>query len=444
MRAVSRTVWSAVRSTVRNPVTLFLLTGLLALSAIVLVTLRVGSDAAAHQAVYSAQDKTELLALTVAEPAFTRGVVEGDIGALDRFDRVATRHLLVDDVERVKVWSSDGTIVYSDLTELIGERHALDADELEILENGGTAAEVSDLSAPENRLEKDKRRLVEVYTRIDGPTGEAFLFEAYFNQAIVDRRRDELLAAFWPITFAATGLVVLVATWLLYALTRRLRRSAEERERLLEAAVEASEAERVRIARDLHDGVVQDLVGASFAMSALARTDDLPPAARRTADEAGSTVRSSLKSLRSLMVEIYPPDLRAEDLTAALQDLLAPAAAQGVAATASVRTAEPASDAAVRLVWRVAQEAVRNALRHSGASTLGVAVSGEQKPSGRRLVLTVTDDGAGFDPLAPRSAGHFGLRGLAGLVRDAGGRLDVRSAVGEGTTVHLEVPAGVS
>jgi signal transduction histidine kinase len=70
-------------------------------------------------------------------------------------------------------------------------------------------------------------------------------------------------------------------------------------------------------------------------------------------------------------------------------------------------------------------------------------VSGEQQPAGRRLVLTVSDDGAGFDPNAPRSAGHFGLRGLSGLVRDAGGRLDVRSTMGEGTTVHLEVPAGV-
>jgi signal transduction histidine kinase len=255
--------------------------------------------------------------------------------------------------------------------------------------------------------------------------------------------RADILSSFRPITLAAMGLVLLVATALLYALTRRLRRSAEERERLLMAAVEASEAERVRIARDLHDGVVQDLVGASFAMSALARTDGLSDPARRTANEAGSTVRSSLKALRSLMVEIYPPDLRAEGLGAALQDLLAPAAAQGVAASATVRGAEPASDAAVGLVWRVAQEAVRNSLRHSGARTLGVAVSGEHVGKDKQLVLTVTDDGNGFDPAAPPSTGHFGLRGLAGLVRDAGGRLDVRSAAGEGTTVHLEVPAGV-
>ena len=435
----------AVSRTLRNPVTLILLTGVVALVAIAWGTARVGNQAAAHQAVYSAQDKTELLALTVAEPAMPRRLVDGDIGALDRYDRDVRRHLLVENVERVKIWRENGDIIYSDQGKLVGRNYALQDEELEVLRRGGTAAEVSDLGAPENFLEQDdRRRLVEVYTRIHSPEGEPLLFEAYHSSAIVDRRRTELLAAFWPITFAALALVVLVATGLLYALTRRLRRSAEERARLLEAAVEAAEAERERIARDLHDGVVQDLVGASFAMSALARTDDLPEAARRTADEAGSTVRTSLKSLRSLMVEIYPPDLRAETLGAALQDLLAPAAAQGVAASAEVTEAEPASDAAVGLVWRVAQEAVRNAVRHSGARTLGVEVSGRQQAGGRRLVLTVSDDGGGFDPAAPRSAGHFGLRGLAGLVRDAGGRLDVRSTVGEGTTVHLEVPAGAT
>lgn len=428
----------------RSPVTLLLVTGVLALLLIALGTLRVGNRAAADQAVWSAQDKTELLGLTVAEPAVSQALLDGDPGAVDRFDALARRHLLVDDVARVKVWRADGRILYSDLTPLIGTAFPLGPEEQQILADGGTEAEVSDLSAPENALEAGERQLVEVYTRIHGPGGQPLLFETYYNKAIIDRRRNELLGAFWPITFAGMALVLLVATGLLFLLTRRLRRSADERERLLEAAADASAAERVRIARDLHDGVVQDLVGASFAMSALARTDELPSAARRTAEEAGATVRTSLKSLRSLMVEIYPPDLRVEALGAALQDLLAPAAAQGVAASASVVEAEPASDAAVRLVWRVAQEAVRNALRHSGARTLGVTVTGEEQPVGRRLVLTVSDDGTGFDPQEPRSAGHFGLRGLAGLVRDAGGRLDVRSAAGEGTTVHLEVPAGAA
>jgi signal transduction histidine kinase len=88
----------------------------------------------------------------------------------------------------------------------------------------------------------------------------------------------------------------------------------------------------------------------------------------------------------------------------------------------------------VRLVWRVAQEAVRNAVRHSGARHLRVAVA--QDGAGR-LRLEVTDDGAGFDPGTGLPSSGFGLRGLASLVADAGGRLDVTSAPGQGTTVLL-------
>jgi signal transduction histidine kinase len=92
-------------------------------------------------------------------------------------------------------------------------------------------------------------------------------------------------------------------------------------------------------------------------------------------------------------------------------------------------------DETVALVWRVAQEAVRNAIRHGQASTLGVDV---HRMDGQ-LVLEVRDDGQGFDPDADRGPASFGLRGLASLVADAGGRLDVRSSPGAGTTVRMEV-----
>jgi two-component system NarL family sensor kinase len=229
--------------------------------------------------------------------------------------------------------------------------------------------------------------------------------------------------------------VILVATGLLWALTRRLRRSADERERLLRTAVEASDAERVRIARDLHDGVVQDLAGATFAVSALARSPQLPAEAREGMADAGESLRKGLRALRSLLVEIYPPDLDADGLAAALDDLLAPAAAQGVAASARVEDVNGVADNSVALVWRVAQEAVRNALRHSGAQTLDVDVARDDG----RLVLTVSDDGRGFDVEQRRASGHFGLRGMDSLIAEVGGRLDVRSAPGEGTTIRLEV-----
>ena len=111
-----------------------------------------------------------------------------------------------------------------------------------------------------------------------------------------------------------------------------MRRAREERERLLRRAVEASDAERRRIAADLHDGVVQELAGASFALAAAAkRMTGSPRAVAASLDRVAAGVRQSMRSLRSLLVEIYPPNLHTEGLAAALGDLLAPLPGSGCA-----------------------------------------------------------------------------------------------------------------
>jgi two-component system NarL family sensor kinase len=427
-----------VKAALRNPVVLFLTTGVLALVVIVVGTAELSSRAAAAEAIWDARETTELLAHSVAEPGMPRGLVDGEAGAIDRMDRLVLDRLLVTDVDRVKIWDADGRIVYSDEVALIGQVYPLGSEEEAVLRAGHTEAEVSDLGRPENRYERTSGGLLEVYTRIDSPEGEPLLFEVYYASQKIGQREEYIFAQFGKITLGALGLVVLVATGLLYALTRRLRRSAEERVRLLHAAAEASDAERVRIARDLHDGVVQDLAGASFAVSALARSDELPPGVREGLDSSAGSLRTSLRALRSLMVEIYPPDLDAAGLDAALEDLLAPAAAQGVQATASVHGIDDVPDDTVALLWRVAQEAVRNALRHSGAQHLQVVVDGY----GDGVVLEVTDDGRGFDPKR-RPHGHsFGLRGLSSLIAEAGADLVVRSSPGAGTTIRLQVAEG--
>jgi signal transduction histidine kinase len=232
--------------------------------------------------------------------------------------------------------------------------------------------------------------------------------------------------------------LVALTTPLLWGLTRRLDRTARDRERLLLAAVDASESERRRIARDLHDGVVQDLAGTSFALSATARDPETDVRTAERLAPMSRSLRSSLRALRSLLVEIYPPDLGVDGLAAALEDLVAPASSAGVGATVEVTGVDEASQDSVRLVWRVAQEAVRNSLRHADAGRLTVRVA----TAGDRLTLDVTDDGHGFpaQPDGPSDTGGIGLRALRDLVREAGGRLQVRSEPGAGTTVHLEVP----
>jgi two-component system NarL family sensor kinase len=425
----------ALMSALRNPVVLFLATGALALGIIVLGTSELADRAAANESIAFARSTTDVLAHSVVEPGMPRGLVSGDAAAIDKFDRQVLDRLLVGDVKRVKILAADGRIVYSDETRLIEENYPLDAQESAVLEDGSTEAQVADLSRPEHVNERDLGELLQVYTGIRSPEGESLLFEVYYSRAAIEERQEQIFGQFRPITLIALGTVVLGATGLLWALTRQLRHSAQDRERLLRAAVDASDAERLRIARDLHDGVVQDLAGASFAVSALARAPELPEATQSALDAAGESLRTSLRGLRSLMVEIYPPDLHANGLAAALDDLLAPAAAVGITASAWVTNAENAPEDAVALVWRVAQEAVRNAMRHSGARTLTVTVDG----AGDSLVLVVTDDGQGFDPDQSPGGDHFGLRGLSSLIAEAGGGLDVISAPGAGTTIRLEV-----
>ncbi|WP_370246674.1 sensor histidine kinase [Nocardioides sp.] len=432
-RGTGRSAWW------RSPVTVYLVLAVLAVGATLLISQSFAARAAREEALSDARATTQVLALSVAEPAVPRGLQDGAISAVDRFDRVALERLRVDGVRRIKLWREDGTIVYSDDPRQIGERYDLGAEEREILREGGSEAEVSDLTRPENRYEPRGEGLVEVYTRIRSPEGEPLLFETYFAADGIDARQAEVLAPFRQITLVSLGLVVAVATVMLAAMRRREARAAAERERLLRNAVTASEAERRRIARDLHDGVVQDLAASAFATSTLAR--DEPPERREALLGIAGSLRTSMRSLRSLLVEIHPPDLTAGTLAARLQDLLAPAEAAGVVARASVDDVAGVPEASLALVWRVAQEAVRNALRHAGATGIAVTVRREDGV----LRLDVTDDGVGFDPAATApdagSGDRLGLRGLRSLATDGGGRRRVRSTPGAGTTVTLEVPA---
>ena len=426
----------------RNPVAQFVGVGFLTIVAVLMLTSRLAASAAEEEALAEAQRLNAVLARSVAGPGIGRGLVEGNAGAIDRFDRRIKARLLVGDVERVTIWDADGRILYSNAFRLIGVTFALDDAHEQVLAEGGTGHELSDPDAAENRAARaatgtgEPVQQVRIFTRITGATGgERLLFEGYYTFSDIETRREHIYQSFRWITVGGPLLLLLLVTPMLWGLTRRLTVSAHDRARLLRSALDASDAERRRIARDLHDGVVQDLAGTAYSVSALARESQLTHRQRSRLTAMAASLRSTLTSLRSLQAEIYPPDLHVSGLRAALEDLIAPAGSAGVQASVSVIGVDEASDERVALVWRVAREAVRNALRHAEASTIAVTVRGDP----RRLLLEVVDDGVGFDPEAPRDTESFGLRGLESLVHDAGGTLAVRSAEGEGTTVTMEV-----
>jgi signal transduction histidine kinase len=351
---------------------------------------------------------------------------------------VVRDEVLSDSLVRVKVWSADGTIIYSDEPRLIGSSYDLDEEELANIEAGLVDAEVSDLTKPENRFEREEGKLLEVYLPLELPSGEKVLFEAYFRYDAVVDNGARIWRSFAPITIGALIVLELVQIPLAWSLAHRLRQRQIEREVLLERAIAASEHERRRIAQDLHDGVVQDLAGVSYTLAAMGRAErDPAPAAL---DGAAETVRAAIESLRTLLVELYPPNLADEGLGPAVSDLLARTRAAGIETTADTARVAPDLPLVVaQLIYRTIQEALRNVVTHADATSVQVVAATERDVTWAEVV----DDGRGFD-VAQRKAehgeGHVGLLGLGDLTADAGGRLEITSTPGAGTTVRIEVP----
>ena len=229
----------------------------------------------------------------------------------------------------------------------------------------------------------------------------------------------------------------LVQIPLAWSMARRLQTSQMAHERLLRHALEASDAERRRIAGDLHDGVVQELTGVSLTLAAQGRGETVAP---QQALDASAAIRSSIKSLRSLLVEIYPPNLQEEGLPSAIGDLLSGLTVRGIETRLVDELGATRIDhEAAALIYRAAQEALRNVVSHSAATEVRVVLDVHDG----WIRVVVDDNGRGFstDRLDERAAdGHVGLRSLAGLVADLGGSLEVRSAVGAGTRVQVSVP----
>ena len=348
--------------------------------------------------------------------------------------------VLAKPVVSVTVWTPSGVVVYSSEPRLIGARYALGGALRSALESGGVEATEADLSRPEKRFQPQGRRLYEISLPLRMLDGRRLLYEQDVLYSAVAADRRELFRDLSVPFFAALLVLWVVQLPLAASLARRLQRAQEDREALLVRAAEASQEERRRIAADLHDRVVQDLAGIAFGLEGAARR--VPPAMDGLADairESAAGVRASMRRLRSLLVEIYPPRLREAGLEAALADTLAPAAARSVETTLDVETDLDLDADVEALVFRTAQEAVRNALAHADARHIGVSVG---RPNGN-VRLVVSDDGRGFDALEAerrRSDGHIGLALLGDLAETAGGTLAVDSLPGSGTRVTLEVP----
>ncbi|MFD3930739.1 GAF domain-containing sensor histidine kinase [Streptomyces sp. NPDC058614] len=212
--------------------------------------------------------------------------------------------------------------------------------------------------------------------------------------------------------------------------------------RLYERSRELTIAEeRSRLAHELHDAVSQKLFSLRLTAQAAAALVDRDPArAKGELQQVAALAAEAADELRAAVVELRPTALDEDGLVATLRthiQVLDRAHSARVTFSSCGVRALPASQEEAML--RVAQEALHNALRHSGAIQVDVTL----ERYGQGAVLRVTDNGSGFEPTVIRSAGrHLGLVSMRDRSSGVGGTLTVKSAPGKGTTIEMEVPGG--
>ncbi|MFJ9727512.1 GAF domain-containing sensor histidine kinase [Streptomyces sp. NPDC101209] len=212
--------------------------------------------------------------------------------------------------------------------------------------------------------------------------------------------------------------------------------------RLYERSRELTIAEeRSRLAHELHDAVSQKLFSLRLtAQAAAALVDRDPSRAKGELQQVAALAAEATDELRAAVVELRPAALDEDGLVATLRTHIQVLdRAHGARVSFDSKGVRALPSAQEEAVLRVAQEALHNALRHSGADHVDVTLTRR----GTAAVLRVTDDGAGFDPHGIRRAGrHLGLVSMRDRTSGVGGRLTVESAPGKGTVIEMEVPGG--
>jgi two-component system, NarL family, sensor kinase len=208
-------------------------------------------------------------------------------------------------------------------------------------------------------------------------------------------------------------------------------------------AIEQIELERQRLGRDLHTGVGQMLAATRLQLEIIDSQMPTPPAAVRQAlDRVSALASQALDQVRSVSRRLHPPEWQRLSLAEAVRQLwdlsgLPQRTQASIAIGPGLR--EPDLEAKI-LIYRAMQEALSNIARHSRATAVTLSL----QPRGKRLVLTVRDNGVGFDAPSLLSApanlsGGIGLRAIREQASAIGGELTVRSGP-DGTTLEVSVP----
>jgi signal transduction histidine kinase len=224
---------------------------------------------------------------------------------------------------------------------------------------------------------------------------------------------------------------------------RDVRRRAEEDARLKQQLLEQSLDEKIRLGRDLHDGIIQSLYAAGLTLEAVRPlVKSNPDEAEQRLEKMRAGLNAAIRDVRAYIVGLAPENLRragfARAVTAQLSELQAGREARFDVAIDDEAAALLTSEQSVEFL-QIAREAVSNAFRHGAATVLTLRL----KKGDAELCLLVQDNGAGFTPKQPRQGGH-GLGNMEARAARIGATLQVSSTPGQGTRVLATLPISTS
>jgi signal transduction histidine kinase len=344
-------------------------------------------------------------------------------------------------VVAVRLRTADGRVLWADDRSVVGRTAPLpDAARL-ALETGSVTSLAADPGDPGVVEGRSSGRVLVAWVGVEDVHGTPLLVEFHESYSEVTDLAQRTWLRFAPAALGALALLQVIQVPLAWRLASRLRRSEQSEDALLQAAVDASDAERRRIAGDVHDHVVQDLTGLAYELDAAQmRGRPRNPEDAELLERTATAVRRSVEDLRTLLVALIPArgGFRG-GLLPALQLLAQEVGRSGTRVAVRADAARDLPGPTAALLYRCAQEALRNVTAHSRATSVEVAVTRDEGVA----TMSIEDDGQGFDEarLAERlAAGHVGLRALGELLVDAGGSLTLTSAPGQGTRLVATVP----
>lgn len=434
MRSLPRRYWPAVRTSWSE----LGRWGRLALAGIglsVIISVALGFSIPNSAKGHLLHGQSEVFA-TVAEDIRALSLVTraGESVAIEpEFEEAVALRLLGGDTIRVKLWSLDGVIVYSDHSDQIGQSFAF--NDLAIrATNGDVSFGVADASDPAHAFEEDLGELIEFYVPVEDAAGVFALFEVEQRVDTLNTTVNRIKRNTWMSIGLGLGVLTVFMASLTVANAHVLTRRRRLAETLFAELVEAQDAERRRIVGSLHDDVGQPLYRLLYGLQgSRSRLDDDDPVSEeldrleQLVREVDATLRNELRGLHTSLAE----DLGLGPALEALAEMTRDETALDL--SLDVQTNKELGVVPRAALFQAAKEGVTNVRKHAGAAHVWVRLLSEAG----RVVLEVEDDGIG-----PNGERGLGLTTMKDRLEAIGGGLTIDRRSGTGTRMRAWVPTG--